>query len=43
MAKVGLYALGLVILLGVLTMGAGFVLWDSARDRHVEPTPVLAD
>jgi hypothetical protein len=43
MAKVALYALGFVILLGVLMIGAGFVLWDGARDRRGQPTPALAD
>jgi hypothetical protein len=39
MAKAGLYALGFVILFGVLTMGAGFVvLWDLVHDQP-EPLP----
>jgi hypothetical protein len=40
MAKAGLYALCLVILFGVLIMGAGFVLWDLVRDQP-EPLPAL--
>jgi hypothetical protein len=34
MEKAGLYALNLVILLGVLVLGAGFVLWDAVNDRR---------
>jgi hypothetical protein len=37
MAKAGLYALGLLILLGVLIIGGGFVLWDIAHDRRTPP------
>ena len=40
MAKAGLYALGFVILFDVLTMGAGFVLWDLVHDQP-EPLPAL--
>jgi hypothetical protein len=38
MAKSGLYALGFVILLGVLIIGAGFVIWDLVHDQP-EPLP----
>jgi hypothetical protein len=38
MAKAGPYALGFVILLGVLIIGAGFVIWDLVHDRS-EPLP----
>jgi hypothetical protein len=37
MAKVGLYALGLVILLAVLILGAGFVLWDAVHPAPLRP------
>ena len=40
MAKTGLYALCLVILFGVLIIGAGFALWDAVHDQP-EPLPAL--
>jgi hypothetical protein len=40
MAKAGLYALCFVILVGVLLMGAGFVIWDAMHDQP-EPLPAL--
>jgi hypothetical protein len=33
MAKAGLYALGFVLLCGVLLIGAGFVSWDLVHDQ----------
>jgi hypothetical protein len=39
MAKAGLYALGCVLLFGVLLIGAGFVLWDTV---HGQPKPLPA-
>jgi hypothetical protein len=38
MAKAGLYALCFLILIGVLIVGAGFVLWDLVHDQP-EPLP----
>jgi hypothetical protein len=38
MAKAGLYALCFPIVIGVLIIGAGFVLWDLVHDRP-EPLP----
>jgi hypothetical protein len=40
MAKAGLYTLGFVILIGVLLIGAGFVIWDAVHDQP-EPLPAL--
>jgi hypothetical protein len=40
MAKAGLYALGFVLLFGVLIIGAGFVLWGTVHDQP-EPLPAL--
>ena len=37
MAKTGLYALGIVILLGVLIIGAGFVIWDAVHPVPLKP------
>jgi hypothetical protein len=37
MKKAGLYALGLVILLGVLIIGAGFALWDAMHPAPLKP------
>jgi hypothetical protein len=42
LAKAAFYALNLVILIGVLILGAGFVLWDIVHDRSA-PLPALAD
>jgi hypothetical protein len=42
MDKAGLYAEGLLMLLGVLILGVGFVPWERVRDRSV-PLPALAD
>jgi hypothetical protein len=33
MATAGFYALGFVLLCGVLLIGAGFVLWDLVHDQ----------
>jgi hypothetical protein len=40
MAKAGLYALCLLILIGVLIAGAGFVIWDAVHGQP-EPLPAL--
>jgi hypothetical protein len=40
MAKARLYALGFVLLFGVLIIGAGFVLWRTVHDQP-EPLPAL--
>jgi hypothetical protein len=37
MAKAGLYALGFVMLFGVLIIGAGFVLWDAVHPVPLKP------
>jgi hypothetical protein len=42
MDKAGLYALRLLMLLGVLIIGAGFVPWERVHVRSV-PLPALAD
>jgi hypothetical protein len=38
MAKAGLYALNLAILLAVVIVGAGLVIWDTIHDQP-EPLP----
>jgi hypothetical protein len=40
MAKASLYALNLPLRLGVLIIGAGFVLWGAVHDQP-EPHPTL--
>jgi hypothetical protein len=40
MANAGLNALCLVILFGVLLIGAGFAMWDLVHDQR-EPLPAL--
>jgi hypothetical protein len=44
MRKAGLYALGFTILIGVLILGAGFVLWDAVvqAQAQAQPAPALA-
>lgn len=41
MAKAGLYALGFLMLFGVLILGAGFVILDAVHGRAVPLKPVL--
>jgi hypothetical protein len=41
MGEAGLYALGFLMLFGVLILGGGFVTWDAMHDRAVPLKPAL--
>jgi hypothetical protein len=40
MEKASLYALGFVLLFGVLLVGAGFITWDAVHPAPLKPALV---